>query len=105
MSSELRFDVADQRIQYSGKRQDYPFSQGRIVEFNLHHGQVLDAYDLELTGGVAICLDDRLNPKSNLGALRNRKLRESVVSSAALSAIAVALHGRGALNDIPRECH
>jgi len=103
MSSDLRFDVADQKIQYTGKRTDYPFSPGRIVEFNLHHNQVLDAYDLELAEGKAICLDDRLNPKSNLGALRNRKLRESVVTSAALSAIAVSLHGRGALNDVPKD--
>ena len=48
-----------------------------------------------------IGLSDRVNGRSNLGALRNRQLRESVILSAALSAVAVGLHGRGALNKTP----
>ena len=56
-----------------------------------------------LVSGTAICLADALNPRSNLGALRNRKLRESAVLSAALSAVTVSLHGRGALNAVPKD--
>lgn len=102
-SSELRFDVGISPIQYCGMQKAYPFSRERVIEFNLHHHHVLDMYDLELVGGTAICLSDRLNEKSNLGALRNRKLRESAVASAALSAMAVGLHGRGSLAALPKE--
>ncbi len=103
MSNELRFNVADQRIHYTGKQTSYPFSKDRIVEFCYRHSPILDLYDMSLHDGEVILLNDRINTNSNLGALRNRKLRESVVLSAALSAIAVGLHGRGSLNKYPEE--
>lgn len=103
MSDDLRFDVAEKRITYTGKKEEYPFSKDRVIEFNLHHDEVLAEYDIELLSGKAVCLDDSLNPKSNLGALRNRKLRESVIASAALSAAAVSMHGRGSLARLPKD--
>jgi len=103
MSTDLRFDIAEKPIKYRGKQDTYQFTSDRIVEYNLHHCHVMDAYDLELVDGCAICLADKLNPYSNLGALRNRKLRESAVTSAALSAMAVSLHGRGSLTRVPED--
>ncbi|HOD66886.1 MAG TPA: fructose-bisphosphatase class II [candidate division Zixibacteria bacterium] len=102
-NSELRFDVGANPIRYCGMQKVYPFSRDRVVEINLHHQHVLEMYDLELVGGTAICLADRLNERSNLGALRNRKLREAAVASAALSAVAVSLHGRGSLAALPKD--
>ncbi|MEW5995063.1 MAG: fructose-bisphosphatase class II, partial [Candidatus Zixiibacteriota bacterium] len=60
-------------------------------------------YDLVLESCGIVTLCDRVNFKSNFGALRNRKLRQSVILSAALSAVAVALTGRGSLNRFPKE--
>jgi fructose-1,6-bisphosphatase/sedoheptulose 1,7-bisphosphatase-like protein len=39
---------------------------------------------------------------SNLGALRNRQLRESVILAAGLSSIGVGLHGRGSFAALPK---
>ncbi|MDH3892254.1 MAG: fructose-bisphosphatase class II [candidate division Zixibacteria bacterium] len=50
---------------------------------------------------TVIC--DKFNLQSNLGALRNRQLRESAIVAAALSAVAVGLTGRGSLNRVPKE--
>ncbi|MEA2030195.1 MAG: fructose-bisphosphatase class II [candidate division Zixibacteria bacterium] len=105
MDNKLRFDVADQRIEYTGEQKEYPASKNRIVEFNHRHSPVLDLYDISLMDANVIVLDDKVNTVSNLGALRNRKLRESVILSAALSAVAVGIHGRGSLNSIPKEQH
>lgn len=103
MNKKLRFDVADQQLQYKGELNSFPFSKERIIEFNLRHNLICDLYDISLISGERILLDDKLNNESNLGAFRNRKLRESVILSAALSAIAVGVHGRGSLNEVPED--
>jgi fructose-1,6-bisphosphatase/sedoheptulose 1,7-bisphosphatase-like protein len=102
MSDNLRYNVADQRLKYTGFRKDVEFSTGKVIEFNHRHRAVLENYDLELSACNLVTLSEDLNAHSNLGALRNRQLRQSVILSAALSAVAVGLHGRGALNDYPK---
>ncbi len=103
MNSSLRFDVADQRINYTGQRDIIEFDKDRVIEFNLRHAAVFDMYGILLKDGSIDVLSDKTNPKSNLGAMRNRKLRESAVLSAALSAVAVGIHGRGSLQGVPKE--
>lgn len=103
MENSLRFDIADQRLSYRGKQQVLSFDQHRIIEFNHRHMTVLTSYDISLRSCEIITLCDRINYKSNLGALRNRQVRQSVILSAALSAIAVGLHGRGSLTRVPKE--
>ncbi len=103
MANSLRANIADQRLSYHGKQKELAFDKDRILEFNHRHHAVLGNYDLQLESCRIQTLSDRINSKSNLGALRNRKVRQSVVLSAALSAIAVGLHGRGSLNDYPKE--
>ncbi|MBU8932454.1 MAG: fructose-bisphosphatase class II [candidate division Zixibacteria bacterium] len=103
MTNELRFDIAVQRIAYKGMQKEYPASKDRIIEFNHRHRPVFDLYDVSLLESNVLLLDDKINRASNLGALRNRKVRESAIFSAALSAVAVGVHGRGSLNDIPED--
>ena len=101
MSNSLRYDISEYPLIYKGKKDEDRFDHDRVVEFNHRHTEVLSNYDLELTEGAIITLDDRFNNKSNFGALRNRQIRQSVIVAASLSAVAVALHGRGAANSIP----
>lgn len=101
--NSLRFDVAEHPLVYNGKRDEDRFNLDRVAEFNHRHAEVLSNYDLELVEGAIVTLDDRFNNKSNFGALRNRQLRQSVIVAASLSAVAVALHGRGAANNISKE--
>ena len=103
MESNLRFNIADQRLKYKGVEKAFSYNRDRMIEFNHRHRTVLANYDITLKGATIFSLDDSINSQSNLGALRNRQLRESGIVSAALSAIGVGLHGRGALNDIPSE--
>lgn len=103
MKNNLRFNIADQRLSYGGRQQELRFDADRIVEFNHRHSAVLVNYDISLKSCSIITLCDQVNHKSNLGALRNRQLRQSVILSAALSAVAVALNGRGSLNSIPKD--
>ncbi len=103
MEKSLRFNIADQRLSYRGKQQELSFDQDRIIEFNHRHKAVLANYDVSLNSCKIITLCDRINYKSNLGTLRNRQVRQSVVLAAALPAIAVGLHGRGSLNRFPKE--
>ena len=103
MSNNLRMNIADQRLSYQGKIDELIFDQDRIIEFNHRHKTVLANYDMSLASCRIMNLCDRVNNKSNLGVLRNRRVRQSVVLSAALSAIGVCLHGRGSLNKIPKE--
>lgn len=103
MDKKLRFDIAEKRLAYNGTRKAYGFNKDRLLEFNHRHGTALANYDIGLEGCNVITLSDKLNNKSNLGALRNRQLRESVILSAALAAIGVGLHGRGSVNDYPRD--
>jgi fructose-1,6-bisphosphatase/sedoheptulose 1,7-bisphosphatase-like protein len=105
MNDNLRMNIADQRLSYRGKYQELVFDPDRILEFNHRHKSVLAHYDLALKSCRILNLCDRGNDKSNLGVLRNRKVRQSVVLSAALSSVAVGLHGRGSLNNYPKEKH
>ncbi|RKX21179.1 MAG: hypothetical protein DRP51_04650, partial [Candidatus Zixiibacteriota bacterium] len=99
----MRFNIGNQRLKYKGVEKALSYNNDRIIEFNHRHRTVLANYDITLKKATIFSLDDRINSQSNLGALRNRQLRESGIVSAALSAVGVALHGRGALNDIPSE--
>ncbi|UCG60335.1 MAG: fructose-bisphosphatase class II [Candidatus Zixiibacteriota bacterium] len=103
MQDKLRYNIADERLSYRGKKDDYVFNQDKIIEFNHRHKAVLENYDITLDALTIMTLCDRISYNSNLGALRNRQVRQSVTLSAALSAIAVGLHGRGSLNDVPKD--
>jgi len=98
MKTELRYDIADRRIEYHGMKETHPFNKNRVLEFNHRHESVLRNYELELAEAEVSVLSEHINPQSNLGALRNRQLRESVVLAAALAAAAVGVNGRGSLN-------
>lgn len=103
MSNKLRYDLADQRLTYKGLKNSEPFCKDRVWEFNHIHSAVLKHYDLTLVGCTEVTLADRLNNHSNLGVFRNRQLRHSIMLSAALSSIAVSLHGRGAIKQFPED--
>jgi hypothetical protein len=103
MTNNLRMNIAEQRLSYSGEKNEFIFDQDRIIEFNHRHKSALANYDLSLGSCQIIGLCNRLNNRSNLGVLRNRKVRQSVILSAALSAVAVSLHGRGRLNNFPKD--
>ncbi|UCD17396.1 MAG: fructose-bisphosphatase class II [Candidatus Zixiibacteriota bacterium] len=103
MEDNLRFNIADQRISYNGKRDDHPFDDDQIIEFNHRHKAALSNYDLSLEACNIITLCDQINYRSNLGALRNRQVRQSVILSAALSAVAIGVHGRGSINKHPKD--
>ncbi|MFH1700262.1 MAG: fructose-bisphosphatase class II [Candidatus Zixiibacteriota bacterium] len=103
MKNSLGFNIADERLSYDGRQVLLKFNKDRIIEFNHRHKSVLANYDLALKACDIITLSEEINYKSNLGALRNRKLRQSVILSAALSAVAVGLHGRGSLCGVPKE--
>lgn len=105
MSEKLRYNIADQRLAYTGLKAENSFDYDRILEFNHRHRQALNNYELELETCTIYTLCDKLNGRSNLGALRNRKVRQSVILSAALSAISVGVNGRGALNNYPEKEH
>ena len=103
MSSNLRFNICDQRLKYTGQENTFQFTDNRILEFNHRHFTVLANYDISLKEGKIFTLDNRINSISNLGALRNKQLREAAIVSASLSAIGVGLDGRGALNNYPED--
>ncbi|MCP4567105.1 MAG: fructose-bisphosphatase class II [FCB group bacterium] len=103
MDSALRFDIADKRLAYTGQQTTKPFDVDQIIEFNHRHKAVLSNYGISLQSCNILTLSDKINYKSNLGAFRNRQVRQSVILSAALSAAAVGLHGRGSLNNYPAD--
>lgn len=105
MSEKLRYNIADQRLAYTGLKIENCFDYDRILEFNHRHRQALQNYDIEMESCSVFTLCDKINGRSNLGALRNRKVRQSVILSAALSAISVGVNGCGALNNYPEEEH
>ncbi len=98
MEKNLRFNVGDQRLAYNGPRRQLVFDKDRLIEFNHRHKAALSNYKIGLEDCSVITLCDRVNHRSNLGVLRNRQVRQSVVLSAALSAVAVGLNGCGNLN-------
>ncbi len=103
MRDDLIFDVADKRLIYNGEQSEEIFNKDQIMEFNHRHKAVMSNYDLKLKKCKIITLCDKVNTKSNLGAMRNRQVRQSVILSAALSAVGVGLHGRGSLNAVAQE--
>jgi hypothetical protein len=103
MQSNLRMNIADYRLSYDGTDEEQIFNKDQITEFNYRHKAVLENYDITLESCRIMNLCDKIASHSNLGALRNRKLRQSVILSAALSAVGVGLHGRGSLNNYPVE--
>jgi hypothetical protein len=103
MKDNLRYNIADERLSYRGMKDDYVFNQDKIIEFNHRHKAVLENYNIDLDSLTITTLCDQISYNSNLGALRNRQVRQSVTLSAALSAIAVGLHGRGSLNSVPKD--
>ena len=103
MTNNLRFDITDSPPIYNGQRDEDKFNHDRILEFNHRHSVCLKAYDLEVADLSIVHLDDSFHNKSNFSTLRNRQLRQSIIVSAALSAIAVSLHGRDGLNRIPKD--
>jgi fructose-1,6-bisphosphatase/sedoheptulose 1,7-bisphosphatase-like protein len=103
MTNNLRFNIADQRLSYNGQQDEYSLNKDRIIEFNHRHLEILKKYDLTLDDCQIYTLADKINSISNLGALRNRQVRQSVILSAALSAISVGLHGCGDYNKYPKE--
>ncbi len=103
MTGEMRFNIADQRLKYNGAARTTALDSDQIIEFNHRHHAVLSQYDISLAGADIRNLANRPNSRSNLGALRNRQLRESVILSAALSAVAVGLNGRGSLKKVTKD--
>jgi fructose-1,6-bisphosphatase/sedoheptulose 1,7-bisphosphatase-like protein len=103
MKSDLRMNIAEKRLLYKGKHDELVFDQDRIIEFNHRHKWALANYDLSLGSCRIINICDTVNNRSNLGVLRNRKMRQSVILSAALAAVSVSLHGRGALSKYPKD--
>lgn len=103
MKDNLRYNIADERLSYRGTKNDFVFNQDKIIEFNHRHKAVLDNYNVDLDSLTITTLCDKISYNSNLGALRNRQVRQSVTLSAALAAIAVGLHGRGSLNSVPKD--
>lgn len=103
MKNDLRMNIAERRLTYEGKYDELIFDTDRILEYNHRHKAALADYDLSLASCRILNLCDKINDRSNLGVLRNRKVRQSVILSAALSAVGVSLHGRGSLNKIPKE--
>lgn len=105
MTNELRFSISDKRLAFTGPRNIRQMSRDDIVDFNHRHFVALTGYRMALAEGNISTIDDRTNDRSNLGALRNRKLRESVILAATLPAAAVALNGCGSLNRYPENEH
>jgi fructose-1,6-bisphosphatase/sedoheptulose 1,7-bisphosphatase-like protein len=103
MNEQLRFDIATKRLIYNGSQDIYSFNKDRLIEYNHRHGTALANYDLEVAECNIFTLAGAINNKSNLGALRNRQIRESVILSATLAAAAVGLDGRGSLNNYSAE--
>lgn len=102
-ADNLRYNIAEKRLSYGGRLEEFTFDVDRIIEFNHRHKAVLNNYDLHLESCSILNYSDKINRNSNLGALRNRQVRQSVILSAAMSAVAVALHGRGSAKKYPKE--
>jgi hypothetical protein len=101
MSNELRFNIGDERLKFTGVKKVNEYSNEDITEFNQRHHSVLSRYSVQLTENTVTAVDGAINNKSNLGALRNRQLRESVILSAGLSAFSVGMHGFDSLKKVP----
>ncbi len=103
MSNELRFNIAEHRLEYRGSKKPEKIDSKELVEFNHRHRTVLGNYKIHLADWYITTLDDRINHLSNFGALRNRQIRESAILASGLAAIAVGLHGFASLKNYSKE--
>jgi fructose-1,6-bisphosphatase/sedoheptulose 1,7-bisphosphatase-like protein len=103
MSDQLRYHIGDAKLTYSGRHEPMEMSKEKVSTFNQRHKEVLGFYGLELVDGRVYIIDDHVNEQSNLGVFRSKQLRQAVVLAAALPAAAVAIHGVGALNAVPKD--
>ncbi|MBU0598313.1 fructose-bisphosphatase class II [Patescibacteria group bacterium] len=100
MSNDLRFDVASQPMAYHGSMQPNDLTGDQISDLNHRHTQVFERFGLSLVRTDIIPVKGEVNGLSNLGAFRNRQLRESAIIAAAFAAMAVALDGLGSLASV-----
>ena len=91
MSNPLRYDIAESRLAYDGRREPLEMSKAKVSTFNSRHLEVLSFYGLELAHGTVFTIDDRVNGLSNLGVFRSKNLRQGVILAAALPAAAPPL--------------
>jgi fructose-1,6-bisphosphatase/sedoheptulose 1,7-bisphosphatase-like protein len=103
LSSELRYNIADSRLEYTGRHDRMELSRDKVFTFNLRHQEVLSFYGLELSEGEIFIIDDRVNGRSNLGVFRSKQLRQAVILAAALPAAAVMIHGFGSLKKVEKD--
>ncbi len=103
MENALRYNIADQRLNYTGRYEATEMSKDKVATFNLRHQEVLGFYGLELKSGTVFTIDDRVNGKSNLGVFRSKQLRQAVILAAALPAAAVVMDGFGALQKVHKD--
>jgi fructose-1,6-bisphosphatase/sedoheptulose 1,7-bisphosphatase-like protein len=103
MSNPLRYHIADVKLTYTGRHEPMEMGKEKIATFNQRHKEVLGFYGLELLDGRVFIIDDHVNEQSNLGVFRSKQLRQAVILAAALPAAAVAIHGFGALNTVPKD--
>jgi len=103
MSNPLRYHIADAKLTYTGRHEPMEMGKEKIATFNQRHKEVLGFYGLELVDGRVFIIDDHVNEQSNLGVFRSKQLRQAVILAAALPAAAVAIHGFGALNTVPKD--
>jgi fructose-1,6-bisphosphatase/sedoheptulose 1,7-bisphosphatase-like protein len=103
MANDLRFNIGDKRLAYNGAKEVRKYAPNNVVAYNERHHSLMEKYSLKLVDNSVTTIGSEINNKSNLGALRNRQLRESIHLSAALSAVAVGLTGFGSWKKIPKE--
>lgn len=103
MSKDIRKNIGEARLVYTGRHDEGEMSKDKLSTFNLRHQEVLGYYDLELAVGSVFVISDQVNRRSNLGVFRSKQLRQAVVLAAALPAAAVVLHGFGSLQKVPED--
>ncbi len=103
MSNPLRFNIADAKLSYNGRRDPVEITEGKILTFNIRHQEVLNFYDLEFAKGTVFIIDNRVNGLSNLGVFRSKQLRQGAVLAAALPAAAVVIDGFGAIKNVSKD--
>ena len=103
MDNNLRYNIADQRLNYTGLYEPMELSKDKIATFNLRHQEVLGFYGLELQNGTVFNIDDTVNGKSNLEVFRSKQLRQAVILAAALPAAAVVMDGFGSIGKSRQE--
>ncbi len=103
MTDALKFNVADRPPEITGDFPTEEFGAPRLDAFNERHHEVLGRYRIKAASIRRTRIDDHTNGRSNLGVFRNKQLNQSVLLSAALPAVAVALTGRGAFAALPAD--